>query len=166
MAEKQTPITFDKFTASPHSGPVAEICLAHGNKPDALLEILHDIQAKLGHVPESTLPVIANALNLSRAEVYGVATFYHDYHLKPTGKHVIKICRAEACQSAGGFAVIAALEKALKVKLGETSKDGKFTLEAVYCLGLCPMGPAALIDGKPRAAIKADKVKGLVKELA
>ena len=145
---------------------VEEICLAHGNRPDELLEIFYDVQAKLGHVPESTLPVIAEALNLSRAEVYGVVTFYHDFHLKPQGKHVIKICRAEACQSAGGFEVIAALEKALKIKLGETTKDGKITLEAVYCLGLCPMGPAALINGKPKAAIKADKVKALVKELA
>ena len=145
---------------------IVSLCNSYNNKPDTLLEILHDVQEKLGHVPENALPLIAEALNLSRAEVYGVATFYHDYHLKPTGKHIIKICRAEACQSAGGFAVIAALEKALKIKLGETTKDGKITLEAVYCLGLCPMGPAALIDGKPKAAIKPDKVKALVKELA
>ena len=150
----------------PKTGLVVEICLKYGNKPEALLEILHDIQTKLGHVPENSLPIIAETLNLSRAEVYGVVTFYHDYHLKPQGKHTIKICRAEACQSAGGFAVIAALEKALKIKLGETTKDGTITLEAVYCLGLCPMGPAALIDGKPKAAIKADKVKALVRELA
>ena len=128
MAKKHTLIEF----GTPQAGPVAEICLHHANKPDALLEILHDVQEKLGHVPEKALPVIAEVLNLSRAEVYGVATFYHDYHLKPTGKHVIKICRAEACQSAGGFEVIAALEKALKIKLGETTKDGKITLEAVY----------------------------------
>ena len=145
---------------------IVSVCNSYVNKPDTLLEILHDVQDKLGHVPEKALPLIADALNLSRAEVYGVATFYHDYHLKPTGKLIIKICRAEACQSAGGFAVIAALEKALKIKLGETTKDGKVTLEAVYCLGLCPMGPAALIDGKPKAAIKPDKVKALVKELA
>ena len=145
---------------------IVSVCNSYTNKPDTLLEILHDVQEKLGHVPENALPLIAEALNLSRAEVYGVATFYHDYHLKPQGKHVIQICRAEACQSAGGFAVISALEKALKIKLGETTKDGKISLEAVYCLGLCPMGPAALIDGKPKAAIKPDKVKALVKELA
>ena len=162
MAKKHTLLQ----TISRHAGPVQEICSRYGNRPETLIEILHDVQARIGHVPEDTLPVIANALNLSRAEVYGVATFYHDFHLKPTGRHVIKICRAEACQSAGGFAVIAALEKALKIKLGETTKDGKITLEAVYCLGLCPMGPAALIDGKPKAAIKVEKVKALVKELA
>ena len=162
MAKKHTLIEI----RAPQSGPVIEICHNHHNRPDALLEILHDVQAKLGHVPESALPDIAQALNLSRAEVYGVMTFYHDFHQKPTGRHVIKICRAEACQSAGGFAVIEALEKALKIKLGETTRDGKITLEAVYCLGLCPMGPAALIDGKPKAAIKPDNVKTLVKELA
>ena len=142
------------------------VAARHGNKPDALLEILHDLQDDLGHVPESTLPVIARALNLSRAEVYGVATFYHDFHLKPAGQHSIKICRAEACQSAGGMAVIAALEKTLNIKLGETTPDGRVTLEAVYCLGLCPMGPAALVDGKPKAAIKPDTAASLVAGLA
>jgi formate dehydrogenase subunit gamma len=161
MAKKQTLIQFN----TPLAAPVAEICLKHGNRPDALLEILHDVQEAQGHVPQEVLPVIANALNLSRAEVYGVATFYHDYHLKPTGRHVIKICRAEACQSAGGMQVIAALENALKIKLGETTPDGKVTLEAVYCLGLCPMGPAALVDGKPKAAIKPKTVGTLIEGL-
>ena len=137
----------------------------HGNQASELIEILHELQDEIGHVPESTLPIIARALNLSRAEVYGVATFYHDFHLKPVGVHVIKICRAEACQSAGGMAVIAALEKTLNIKLGETTADGRVTLEAVYCLGLCPMGPAALVDGKPKAAIKPDTAAALVEEL-
>lgn len=162
MPKKHSLIQF----STPLAGPIAEICLKHGNKPDALLEILHDVQEFHGHVPEEVLPVIANALNLSRAEVYGVATFYHDYHLKPTGRHVIKICRAEACQSAGGYQVIAALETALNIKLGETTADGNVTLEAVYCLGLCPMGPAALVDGKPKAAIKPSSVASLIQELA
>ena len=160
-------MTYPAPTLSPQAKQViVSVCNSYNNKPDTLLEILHDVQGKLGHVPENALPIIAEALNLSRAEVYGVVTFYHDYHLKPQGKHVFKICRAEACQSAGGFAVIEALEKVLKIKLGETTEDGKISLEVVYCLGLCPMGPAALIDGKPRAAIKADKVEALVKELA
>lgn len=150
---------------SPAHGTVAEICLKYSNKPNALLEILHDVQHELGYVPEASLPTIANALNLSRAEVYGVVTFYHDYHLKPQGKHVIKICRSEACQSTGGSEVISMLEKLLKIKLGETTADKHVTLEGVYCLGLCPMGPAALIDGKARAALKPDTVDALVKEL-
>jgi formate dehydrogenase subunit gamma len=162
MAKKNTLIQFN----TPLAGPIAEICLKHANRPDALLEILHDVQEAYAYVPEEALPVIAHALNLSRAEVYGVATFYHDYHLKPTGRHVIKICRAEACQSAGGMDVIAALEKTLNIKLGQTTADGRVTLEAVYCLGLCPMGPAALIDGKPKAAIKTAGVAELVGGLA
>ncbi len=162
MAQKPLLVDF----GTPAAGPVAEICLGYANRPEALLEILHDVQEKVGHVPEQVLPVIANALNLSRAEVYGVVTFYHDYHMKPQGKHVIKICRAEACQSAGGYDVIAALEKNLKIKLGETTSDGMITLEAVYCLGLCPMGPAALINGKPKAAIKTESVAALLRELA
>ena len=148
------------------SDPATPICSKHGNRPDALLEILHDVQHELGHVPETSLPAIAHALNLSRAEVYGVATFYHDFYLQPVGKHVIKICRAEACQAAGGYDVVAALEKLLGIKVGETTKDGNITLQAVYCLGLCPMGPAALINGKPRAAIKVGKIAALVEELA
>jgi formate dehydrogenase subunit gamma len=152
--------------SSAAAGKVADICTRHSNRPDALIEILHDVQEALGHVPEAALPPIADALNLSRAEVYGVVTFYHDFHFEKQGKHVIKICRAEACQAAGGREVIATLEKVLKCKLGETTKNGKVTLEATYCLGLCPMGPAALIDGKPKAAIKPKTVAALVKELA
>ena len=151
---------------TPLSGKVAEICLAHGNRPDALIEILHDIQAQFGHVPETSLPQIAEALNLSRAEVYGVVTFYHDFHMKPQGKHVIKICRAEACQSMGSTALIAALEKQLKVKLGETTADKKITLEATYCLGLCASAPSLMIDGAPQARVTLTKAKALLKELA
>ncbi len=161
MAKKHTLIDINSSKAD----PAVAIAARYGNKPDALLEILHDLQQELGYVPEKSLPAIANALNISRAEAYGVATFYHDFHLDPIGKHVIKICQAEACQSAGGMQVIAALEKGLKVKLGQTTSDGLVTLEAVYCLGLCPMGPAALIDGKPKAAIKPNTVDALIKEL-
>jgi formate dehydrogenase subunit gamma len=141
------------------------IAAAHGNRPDALLEILHDLQGRLGHVPEDTLPVIASALNLSRAEVYGVATFYHDFHLEPTGKHVIKICRAEACQSMGSRKLIEMAEKFLKVKLGETTADGKITLEAAYCLGLCASSPAMMVNGTPVARVDAKAFKAAVAEL-
>ncbi len=161
MPKKPTLIAFE----TPHAGPVSELCLAHGNRPDALLEILHDVQEQLGHVPESTLPVIAHALNLSRAEVYGVATFYHDFHLKPQGQHVIKICRAEACQSMGGFALIAALEKHLNVKLGGTTADGKVTLEATYCLGLCASAPSLMLNGVPKARMTLAKAKALLTEI-
>jgi formate dehydrogenase subunit gamma len=146
--------------------PTEAICAAHGNKPDALLEILHDVQTQIGHVPETTLPVIAKALNLSRAEVYGVATFYHDFHLKPTGKHVIKLCRAEACQSMGARALQTMVETFLDVKMGGTTSDKWITLEATYCLGLCASAPAIMIDDKPVARVTAAKFEKLVGDLS
>jgi formate dehydrogenase subunit gamma len=138
------------------------VCEHHGNRPDALLEILHDVQEELGHVPEATLPAIAKALNLSRAEVYGVATFYHDFHLKPQGRHTIKICRAEACQAMGARELQAMAEKFLKVKMGETTADRKVTLEATYCLGLCASSPAIMVDGAPKARVDAKAFKQIV----
>ena len=144
--------------------PDAAIAVAqrHGNRPDALLEILHDLQHEKGHVPETSLPIIAKALNLSRAEVYGVATFYHDFHLKPTGKHSIKICRAEACQSMGARELQAMAEKFLNVKMGETTADRKITLEATYCLGLCASSPAIMVNGQPVARVDAKAFKSIV----
>ena len=142
-----------------------EIAARYNNKPDALLEILHDVQHELGYVPEKSLPTIANALNISRAEVYGVATFYHDFHLKPTAKHVLKLCRAEACQSMGGRALQTAVEKFLKIKVGETSIDGLVTLEATYCLGLCASAPAILLDDRPVARVDARKAKSIIEGL-
>jgi formate dehydrogenase subunit gamma len=145
--------------------PAVAIAARYNNKPDALLEILHDVQAELGHVPEKSLPAIANALNLSRAEVYGVATFYHDFHLKPTGKHVLKLCRAEACQSMGGRTLQTAVEKFLNIKVGETSVDGFITLEATYCLGLCASAPAMMVNDRPVARVDAKKAKSIIEGL-
>jgi formate dehydrogenase subunit gamma len=145
--------------------PAVAIAARYNNKPDALLEILHDVQAELGHVPEKSLPSIANALNLSRAEVYGVATFYHDFHLKPTGKHVLKLCRAEACQSMGGRTLQTAVEKFLNIKVGETSVDGLITLEATYCLGLCASAPAMMVNDRPVARVDAKKAKSIIEGL-
>jgi formate dehydrogenase subunit gamma len=145
--------------------PAVAIAARYGNKPDALLEILHDVQHELGHVPEKSLPAIANALNLSRAEVYGVATFYHDFHLKPTGKHVLKLCGAEACQAMGGRALQAAVEKFLKIKVGETTADGLITLEATYCLGLCASSPTMMVNERPFARVDAKKAKAIIEGL-
>jgi formate dehydrogenase subunit gamma len=133
--------------------PAEAICARHGNRPDALLEILHDLQHEVGHVPESSLPVIARALNLSRAEVYGVVTFYHDFHVKPQGRHTIKLCRAEACQSMGARQLQAMAETFLDICLGQTTADKRITLEATYCLGLCASAPAMTVDGKPVARV-------------
>jgi formate dehydrogenase subunit gamma len=143
-----------------------DIAARHGNKPDALLEILHDIQHELGHVPEAALPALAKALNISRAEVHGVVTFYHDFRQKPAGRHVIKVCKAEACQSMRGRELAEAAQKQLKIKFGETTSDGKVTLEAVYCLGLCATAPAMLVDEQPKGRVSPAKFKALVGELA
>ena len=124
------------------------IAARYGNRPDALIEILHDLQHEVGSVPESSLPVLAKALNLSRAEVHGVVSFYHDFRRKSAGRHVIKVCRAEACQSMQGNALAAAVQKSLQVKFGETTTDGAITLEAAYCLGNCALSPAVMVDGK------------------
>jgi formate dehydrogenase subunit gamma len=158
MTAKTTLLEFAK-------SPAEAICATHGNRPDALLEILHDLQHDIGHVSENTLPIIAKALNLSRAEVYGVATFYHDFHLKPSGKHHIKLCRAEACQSMGGRALQTMVEKFLKVKMGGTTADNKITLEATYCLGLCASAPAMMVNDRPVARLNAAKFEKLVGEL-
>jgi formate dehydrogenase subunit gamma len=125
-----------------------EIALRYGNRADALLEILHDLQEELGFIPEAALPGLAKSLNLSRAEVHGVVSFYHDYRREPAGRHVIKVCRAEACQSMGADELIRQIERFLGVKLGQTTADGAITVEAVYCLGNCALSPAMMVDGK------------------
>jgi formate dehydrogenase subunit gamma len=124
------------------------ICALHGNATGALIEILHDVQVQLGYVPDTVLPVIANALNLSRAEVYGVRTFYHDFKAEPAGKHLLKLCKAEACQAMGSDQLAASISKSLGIEFGGTTQNGAVTIEAVYCLGNCALAPAAMLDGK------------------
>lgn len=136
----------------------------HGNRPDALIEILHDVQSELGFVPDSAVPALAQALNLSRAEVHGVVTFYHDFRSKPAGRHVLKLCRAEACQSMGGEAIVQRAEDRLGVSCGGTSADGRVTLEPIYCLGLCATAPSAMIDGRIVGRMTAERLDALLKE--
>ena len=125
-----------------------EIIALHADREGALLPILHELQETFGHVPDAATPIIAGALNLSRADVHGVITFYHDYRRKPAGRHVLKLCRAEACQSRGGDAVAADVARRLGTPIGSTTPDGQVTFEAVYCLGLCASGPAAMVDDR------------------
>lgn len=161
MAGKHTLIN-----ALPGAGEAARaIALRYGNKPDALLEILHDLQHEVGSVPEAALPALAKALNLSRAEVHGVVTFYHDFRRAPAGRHVVKVCRAEACQSMQGNELAAAAQKSLKVTFGETTLDGAITLEAVYCLGNCALAPAIMVDEKLIGRVDARKFKKIAAEL-
>ncbi|KJS13042.1 MAG: hypothetical protein VR78_11700 [Hoeflea sp. BRH_c9] len=128
-----------------------------------LLPILHNIQDEFGYVPASALPVIADGLNLSRAEVHGVVSFYHDYREAPAGRHVIKMCRAEACQSMGGDELAEKLLGLLGLDWHETNGNGSVTIEPVYCLGLCACAPAAMVDGEVIGRLDADAVKVLAK---
>ena len=130
-----------------------------------LLPILHGLQEEFGYVPGESLPVIADALNLSRAEVHGVVTFYHDYRNHPAGRHVLKLCRAEACQSMGGDAIAAKMQQLLGIGFHETTKDGAVTLEPVYCLGLCACAPSAMLDGEVIGRLDADKVEEIAAEV-
>jgi formate dehydrogenase subunit gamma len=141
-------------------------CEIYGNKPDALLEILHDIQEHKGFVPQADLPIIAKALNLSRADVHGVMTFYHDFRSNKAGVVTVKICRAEACQSMGAMALIETFLNKRGMKLGDTSDDGRITVEAAYCLGNCALAPAATVNGKLAARLTSAKLEKLVLEAA
>ncbi len=130
-----------------------------------LVPILHEIQEEFGHVPAESLPAIAEALNISNAEVHGVVTFYHDYRAHPAGRHVLKVCRAEACQSMGGDAIAAQIQQRLGIGFHETAKDNSVTLEPVYCLGLCACSPAAMLDGEVIGRLDADKIDEIVEEI-
>lgn len=129
-----------------------------------LLPILHGLQEEFGYVPQDTLPLIASALNLSRAEVHGVMTFYHDYRDHPAGRHVLKLCRAEACQSMGGDQLAERVKQLLGIDFHQTTLDGSVTLEPVYCLGLCACAPAAMLDGELYGRLDEDEAEDLVKE--
>lgn len=141
---------------------IAEILTAHQGREGALLPILHDIQAAFGHVPQAALPQVALALNLSKAEVHGVVSFYHDFRESPAGAHVIKLCRAEACQAVGADRVAAHAKSALGVDWHGTTPDGRVTLEPIFCLGLCACGPAAMVDGKLIGRVDEARLDGLL----
>lgn len=131
-----------------------------------LLPILHSFVETFGYVPEPAEPLIADALNLSRAEVHGVVTFYHDFRREPAGDHVVKLCRAEACQAAGCEALADHLTRKLGIAFGETTRDGRVTLEPVYCLGMCAVSPAAMIDDRLVARLDEKKLDKTLDHLA
>jgi formate dehydrogenase subunit gamma len=141
-----------------------EIIAGHADQEGALLPLLHSLQHAFGYVPEQAVPLIAGALNLSRADVYGVISFYHDYRAEPAKGRVLKLCQAEACQARGVAQVTRSIERELGSAIGGPSPDGRVTFEPVYCLGLCASGPAAMLDGKPIARITPDRVPALLKE--
>jgi len=141
-----------------------EVVAAHASLDGAALPILHALQFEFGCIHEEAVPLIADALNLSRAEVHGIVTFYHDFRRDPAGRHVLKLCRAEACQSMNGTEVAQDLLATLGIGWGETTPDGSLTVEGVYCLGLCACAPSALYDGEPIGRLTTETLAEVVRE--
>lgn len=144
---------------------VEDILDAHSGMEGPLLPILHAVQAAYGHVPQEALPVIAQRLNLSRAEVHGVMSFYHDFRTQPAGRHVVKLCRAEACQAMGADRVALHARDRLGIDWHGTTADGAVTLEPVFCLGLCACAPAALVDGRVVGRVDEARLDMLLDEV-
>lgn len=144
---------------------VASLIEAHCQQAGALLPVLHAIQDALGYVPTDSLELIAQALNLSRAEVHGVISFYHYFRTTPPGRHVVQVCRAESCQAMGGRAIEAYLKQRLGIDYHQTSRDGEFTLEPVYCLGNCACSPSIRVGDDTFSELNTGKVDQLLNDL-
>jgi formate dehydrogenase subunit gamma len=134
----------------------------HRHRDGPLIEILHEVQGEFGCIPPGAVAVIARALNVSRAEVHGVVTFYHHFRTRAPGRHVLQVCRAESCQAAGGRALERHAEERLRVSFGGTTADGAVTLEAVYCLGLCACSPAVKLDGEVHGRVTPEAFDALI----
>lgn len=138
---------------------------AHLALEGPLLPMLHAIQHDYGHIPQEAVPLIASALNITRAEVHGVISFYHDFREAPVGgRHVVKICRAEACQSMGANALSDAVLKKLGLEWGGSTANGAVTIEPVYCLGLCACGPAVMVDDKLVGRVDPARMEKILSE--
>jgi formate dehydrogenase subunit gamma len=144
---------------------VLHACAEGRDKPGALLPILHAVQDAIGFVPPDAVALIAHELNLSRAEVHGVVTFYHYFRTQRGGRHVVHLCRAEACQSLGAVALERHAKRSLGVDFHGTSADGAVTLEPVYCLGNCALGPAVMIDEELKGRVSAERFDELMRAL-
>ena len=136
----------------------AEIIAAYAGREGATLPILHAMQQTFGYVPALAIAQIATALNLTRAEVHGIVSFYHDFRRAPPGRHVLRLCRAEACQSLGAEQLAAQVRARLDVDWHDTTADGAVTLEPVFCLGLCAVGPSGMLDGTPLGRLNPERV--------
>lgn len=146
-------------------GAVAQIIEDKKTMPGALLPILHAIQDEIGWIPSDAVPDIADALNLSRAEVHGVISFYHYFLTSPPGKHVLYLCRAEACKAMGADHLEAHVKQTLGIDFHETSDDGLFTLEPIYCLGNCACSPSLMVHKNIHGRVTADRFDAIVNEL-
>jgi formate dehydrogenase subunit gamma len=141
---------------------IQRLAQAKATEPGALLPILHSIQDALGYVPDTAVPIVADVLNLSRAEVHGVVTFYHFFRRQPPGKHTLYVCRAEACQSMGSRKLEQYVRQKLGVDFHETTSDGRFTLEPVYCLGNCACSPAVMVDETVYGRVTPERIDEIV----
>ena len=141
-----------------------DIIRRHDGREGSMLPILHDLQAVFGCVPPAAVRLVADALNLTRAEVHGVVSFYHDFREQPAGQHVLKLCRADACQSMDGERIARAFLDRLGVDWGDTTPDGRLTVEATYCLGLCACAPSAMLDGEPIARLTPASFDDILRE--
>ncbi|MBI2799124.1 MAG: formate dehydrogenase subunit gamma [Gammaproteobacteria bacterium] len=137
----------------------------HGDAPGALLPVLHAIQDALHHIPVSAIDAVAQRLNLSRADIHGVISFYHDFRHEPPGRHIVRLCRAEACQAMGGRALEDDLRSRLQIDFRGTTADGNVTLEPVYCFGACACAPAAMIDGTLHGRLDTMRLAALLRDL-
>ena len=135
-------------------------------RPGPLLEVLHAIQAALGYVPDAAVPIVAEVLNLSRAEVHGVVTFYHYFRRSRPGAHAVSVCQAESCQSMGAEALTAHVRRRLGIDFHQSSADGRFSLEPVYCLGNCACSPAVMIDGQLYGRVTPERFDALLADRA
>jgi formate dehydrogenase subunit gamma len=152
-------------TLPPHQAAAVQAALnAHRGAAGALLPILHAIQDVLGYIPEAAVAVIAHDLNQSRAEVHGMLSFYHYFRTQPAGRHVVYLCRAEACQSMGARELEAQVKQRLGIDFHETTSDGVFTLEPVYCLGNCACAPSVLVDKTLHGRVDAERFEALLVE--
>lgn len=143
---------------------IERILRDHVGRPGPLLLILHAVQKELGYVPDEAIPLIADGLNLSRAEVHGVVSFYHYFRRTPRGRHVVQICRAESCQAMKGDSLAAYAQQRLQVGFHETTADGRFSLEPVYCLGNCACSPAIMVDEDLHGLVSPERFDALITE--
>jgi formate dehydrogenase subunit gamma len=143
---------------------VRDIVATHRGQRGALLPILHAIQEALGYVPPEAIPVLADELNLSRADVHGVVSFYHDFRSAPPGRTTVRICRGEACQAVGAERLVSHVRNAWDMSLGETNRDGSLTVEQVFCLGNCALGPAAQVNGRLRGRLDESRLSAILDE--
>lgn len=141
---------------------VRRLVAGHRDQRGSLLPVLHAVQAELGHVPQEAVPVLAEELNLSRADVHGVVTFYHDFRREPAGRTTVRICRAEACQALGADRLVGYVREA-GLALGETAADGSVTVEQVFCLGNCALGPAVEVDGRLHGRVGTARLGSILK---